>query len=445
MRPRLLLLATTCVLVLFGLLMIFSASSVTALSTYGDAAYFLERQALLVLVGAVAAVLIARFDYHVFSDNLLIIIWLASVLMLAAVVLMGFASHGATRWISIFGMSVQPSEFAKVTIVLTGANICQRYAEDSTLDFSHATGLFAVGVGLPLLLILIQPDKGTTIIVGATLLVMLYLVGIPGKLLGAMVFIAFGAALLLALKDDYSRARVLTMLDPWEDPYGNGYQLIQGWYAFGSGGLLGVGIGMSRQKYSYLPEAHNDFIFAVIGEECGLIGTAGVVAGFALFVYAGIQISRYAPDLSGRLIAAGCTSLIAIQFLVNVLGVLGIMPMTGKPLPFLSYGGSSIVACLMLVGMIVSVSKASSLPETIHDRRRASVHVADDASARASGDGGGNGLFHVFSGGHETSSAPPRQRPRRIDLGPSASERLRDQNSGPRVRGGSGRSSSKRR
>ena len=144
-----------------------------------------------------------------------------------------------------------------------------------------------------------------------------------------------------SLKDDYSRARIVAVLNPWSDPTGSGYQLIQGFYAFGSGGLFGVGIGMSKQKYSYLPMAYNDFIFAVVGEELGLVGTLGLLAAFGVLAWAGFRIARYAPDMCGRLIAAGCTSLIIIQLLVNVCGVLGLIPLSGKPVPFVSYGGST--------------------------------------------------------------------------------------------------------
>ncbi|MCH4180470.1 MAG: FtsW/RodA/SpoVE family cell cycle protein [Atopobiaceae bacterium] len=378
MAPRLILLTVTFALIAFGLLMIYSASSVTALNATGDAAYYVKRQLVSLAAALALGVLVACIDYHKLAGGWLVPIWVATTLMLLATAAMGMASHGATRWIDIGPVSIQPSELAKFTVVLTAANICSRFFERRDISFKRFLGLLAVGVGAPLVLILAQPDKGTTMVVALTIFVMLYLSGFPPRILLAVIAIAAVGFLAYSLKDDYSRARFLTMFDPWADPYGDGYQLLQGFYAFGSGGLLGVGIGMSRQKYSYLPEAHNDFIFAIIGEECGLVGTLGVIAGFIVFIWAGVSICRRAPDLTGRLIAAGCTSLIAIQALLNILGVLGMFPLSGKTLPFLSYGGSSLMACVMLVGLMVSVSKGSSLPETVHDRRRGSLGVADD-------------------------------------------------------------------
>lgn len=455
MRPRLILIVTTAVLVLFGLLMIYSASSVMGLSNYDDPAYYLKRQALLVLVGGTLAVLVARVDYHRFAQGqLLNVIWMATTLVLIATVLLGLASHGAVRWITVAGQSLQPSEFAKITVILTGANLFERFFERQEFDLNRFLILFGVGVVVPVVLILAQPDKGTTLILLVTLIVMLYLAGMPAKWLVRIFVLVFIGAVVLSMRDEYSRQRILTMFDPWEDPYGDGYQLIQGFYAFGSGGLFGVGLGLSRQKYSYLPEAHNDFIFAIVGEECGLVGTLGVIVGFGIFVYEGIQIARYAPDLTGRLIAAGCTSLIAIQFLVNVMGVLGMTPLTGKPLPFLSYGGSSVISCLLLVGVIVSVSCQSKLPETAHDVRRSSISVVGSqgrarprpASSRQGSsqgsspsgltllDGGAGSSKRTGGRSSGVSTNKPRGGRERIDLGPSASERLRGGSGKPRLR-----------
>ena len=464
MGPRLVLIAATIILVAFGLLMVYSASSVTALTQKAynfDPTYFLKRQAALALVGTVAAVILARVDYHVWCKTILPIIWVGTVLLLLLIMtpIAGSDAYGATRWIRIAGFTFQPSEFAKLTVILTAANLAQSYFEDNSLELNTFIGLMFGGCGLPLALILLQPDKGTTIILCATLLVMGYLAGVPRRLLGAGLVVGVALFLFLILKDSYSRARVMTMLDPWSDPYGDGYQLIQGFYAFGSGGLLGLGIGFSRQKYFYLPMAHNDFIFAVIGEELGLVGTLGVLAGFAVVLWAGLRIARYAPDLSGRLIASGCAAIIVVQLLVNVGGVLGIMPLTGKPIPFLSYGGSSIISSIMIVGLIVSVSRGSTLPSTEYDERRGSWRVAGEStgegpslslvgeptrrserssrSSETSEQRRSSRNFTVVDGGsRSSSSSSARGRVttdssgrRRIDLGPSASDRLRGDSS----------------
>ena len=261
--------------------------------------------------------------------------------------------------------SLQPSEFAKITVVLVGATLLSRYDEGASLR--EIVPLFVGAVLVPFVLVLLQPDKGTVMICGVTLVAMAYFAGVPAKWCVAVLAAAVAVMVALSFKDAYSRSRITTMLDPWEDEYGTGYQLIQGFYAFGSGGIFGVGIGMGRQKYSYLPMAYNDFILAVIGEECGLVGTVGVLVAFAVMLYAGFQIARFAPDLCGRLIACGSVSLLVIQMLLNVSGVIGNFPLSGKPIPFLSYGGSSIISSLMLVGLVYSVSRQSRLPLTEHD------------------------------------------------------------------------------
>ena len=272
-------------------------------------------------------------------------------------------------------------------------------------------------------------------------------------------------AAVLALRDDYSKARIMTVFDPFSDEYGAGYQLVQGFYALGSGGLTGVGIGLSRQKYNYLPMAHNDFIFAVVGEELGFLGTFLLIAAFALLLWAGLKIAENAPDLMGRLIAAGCTSLIIIQLLLNVSGVIGIFPLSGKPVPFISYGGSSIISSLMLVGLVMSVSLRSTLPQTRYEQRRAKMRIAPNGdgqgsleSAHVGGSTAGNPIPRSLSNKgialqsrattSDTNSSSranlrvvnggaPRHAPlagrvtvdssgrRRVDLRPSAAERLR--------------------
>ena len=410
----------------FGALMIYSASSIMALtseSTNHDPAFYLTHQLRNVAVGLVLAVVVALSDYHLWSDRLLYVVVGVAAAALAYVIVRGQDAYGATRWISLGFISVQPSEFAKVALLLAAANLIQRFSEGD-FDLTEFAWRMALMVGLPLLLVLKQPDKGSVLIVGVTIVAMLFLAGAPGKLIGGIALAGAVAIALLALKDDYSRSRILIMSDPWQDPYGDGYQLIQGYYAFGSGGLLGVGLGSSRQKYSYLPMAHNDFVYAVIGEELGLAGTLAVLVAFAALVWLGLRIARSAPDLEGRLIAAGGVFMLAAQLLVNVCGVLGMIPLSGKPIPFISYGGSSIMATLLLVGFVVSVSRSS-------------------ASAAASGgftvyEGASQGLRVIEGGASESPRGRVTVGPggrRRIALGPSASDRLRGRDAS---RGGRG-------
>lgn len=383
MRPRLILIAMTIVLVCFGLLMIYSASSITAMEDYGDSAYYLKRQAIFAAIGALVAIVLANVDYHLWCDKLLGVIWVLTLALLILVLATGETTNGATRWISIGSLQIQPSEFAKLTIVATAANLFDRWTEKQSISDGQFFVMFLVGVGVPLILILFQPDKGTTMVIGLTLVVMAYLAGVDGRMVFLILIAAIVAFGVYSLTDDYSRERLLVMLDPWSDPYDSGYQLIQGFYAFGSGGIFGVGLGYSRQKYSYLPMAYNDFIFAVIGEELGLVGTLLVVVAFGVFAWAGYEIARRASDVTGRAVAGGCTTLIVSQFLLNVAGVIGIFPLSGKPIPFLSYGGSSILGSLMIVGVIVSVSVHSSLAETEHDRARRSLSLAQEDSNAA--------------------------------------------------------------
>lgn len=380
MGPRILLVAATAALTAFGLVMIYSASSITALYSYGDAAHYLVRQAAFIVVGAVLAVGVSRLDYHEWSGWKLIALWVVLLLMLAAVRVFGTTTLGAKRWFSIGPFTVQPSEFAKPVIILLGADLLDRYLVRGELSAGRFWWRAVVFVVVPVGIILLQPDKGTTGILALTALVMLYLVGIRGAYVGGLLGALGVVGLGYSMRDSYSQQRIQAMLDPFLDATDNGYQLVQGFYAFGSGGLLGVGIGMSRQKYNYLPMAYNDFIFAVVGEELGLVGTLSVLALFALFLWAGFRIAEEAPDVRGRMVAGGATALFGIQLLLNVCGVLGLFPLSGKPVPFLSYGGSSIVANFILVGLILSVSRQSRLPETEYDRRRSQLRLAGDDS-----------------------------------------------------------------
>ncbi len=487
MEPRVILIAVTAILVCFGLLMIWSASSVTDLasSTYNnDPMYHVKSQLRYVVFGVVLAVVATRCDYHLWTKTFVRPLWIAVMVALAMVFLPGTSqdAYGASRWINIGGFSFQPSEFAKIFIIICAAEIAQNYFEERSVDDQGVIKLIVIGVVVPLGAILGQPDKGSTMILCMTLLVMAYLGGLDRRWVAAIAALGVVVFLFLSFKDDYSRSRVMIMLDPWSDALGSGYQLIQGFYAFGSGGIFGVGLGFSKQKYAYLPMAHNDFIYAIIGEELGLVGTVGLLVLFAVLLWAGFEIARHASDLSGRLIAAGCTSMLIIQLFVNICGVIGVLPMTGKPIPFISYGGSSIIASLLMVGVILSVSFNTVLPETDNDRARRTWRVSEGGagdpglsfvgeptprSSRREGQGNARSAanqasagFRVINGNGGGSAGGRREeRPRtapgreqstrgrstpltggaqqgrsRIDLGPSATDRLRGREGGPKRR-----------
>lgn len=464
MVPRVLFLATSIGLVLFGLLMIYSSSSIVGLTTRSydyDPTYFLVHQAEFAGAGVVLAIGLALVDYRVWSGTPLRVLLLLTVLMLAVVYtpMAGRDAFGATRWIAIGPFSLQPSEFAKVTILLVGAQIAHAYFTEGSLGPGEAAKLAFGGICVPLALVLWQPDKGTTGVLGITLLIMCFLAGMSVRHIAVAGVACLAFAAFYALKDDYSRARVLTMLNPFSDPYGAGYQLTQGFYALGSGGITGMGLGFSRQKYGYLPMSHNDFIFAIVGEELGFIGAFALLAAFGLLLWSGLKIAENASDGPGRLIAAGCTSLIIVQLLLNVSGVLGVFPLSGKPVPFVSYGGSSVMSCLLLVGLVMSVSLRSTLPETAYDRRRARMRLAEDSRRQeaqprrlpdrlpepmpvpvvrepsASAPLARRGWRVVEGGAPRAARGASAVRPRtsalvrggyeRVDLGPSASDRLR--------------------
>lgn len=469
MQPRLVLLVSTAILVCFGLVMIYSASSISAMTSEDmgyNPFYYVQRQLGFAAAGVALAFIVSRIDYRAVVRNFQVPIWIVTFGMLAIIFtpIAGADAYGATRWISIGPFSFQPSEFAKITILISVSYLAQQYFIDQTIDQMEFFKKFAIAALAPLLLILAQPDKGSTLIIVGTLLVIGYLADVDRRVLATIAVAGFIGFAFLSLKDDYSRARVVTMLNPWADYYGAGYQLAQGFYAFGSGGIFGVGFGFSRQKYSYLPMAHNDFIFAVIGEELGFIGVLGLLAVFGALVWAGFKIARYAPDLTGRLIAAGCTSMFIIQAFVNIGGVLGLLPLSGKPLPFISYGGSTIMSSILMVGLLMSVSRQSRLPETEYDRQRASWSIAEEQDTfDAPGfagltmvDGGVGVGTPLPRSSRPKSSAQSSARPsrgvlrsrdddtpqgrittdasgrRRIDLGPSASDRLRGNNARPR-------------
>lgn len=383
MEPRLHFIVTVFALCVFGLLMVFSASSVTALKNNGNPAALFNRQLAFTCVGAVLAFAISRIDYHIYCKNLKIAAGLSIVLLLVTVAV-GSSVKGAARWISLGVFRFQPSEFIKAAIILIAAELLYRFYVEKTMDTREAAIKATLGIVIPLGLIFIQPDKGTTIIIFVTLMCMAYYAGFPGRILGGFALVGLIFILIVALATDYSRSRFLAMLNPELDPYGISYQLLQGFYAFGNGGLTGVGIGLSHQKYFYLPEAHNDFIYAVIGEELGMVGTLGLLALYFLLILFALHIANHAPDLRGKFIVWGSATILAIQAFVNMLGIVGLIPMTGKALPFISYGGSSIMGTLVLVGLILSVSRQSVLPETEFDRRRSQLALAEAGPARGS-------------------------------------------------------------
>jgi cell division protein FtsW len=370
-RTVVLLLGSTAFLVVGGLIMVLSASSVSAFAEHGDSFRYFQRQAAYAVVGVGAAWLTSRMRYDVWRR--LAVPFLVLTLALLALVLhptSGIEAYGASRWFQVGPVTVQPSELAKLTLVVFAAAVLAR--KWGKLDDLGHLMVPLLPVGLVVCgMVMLQPDLGTTVIISGTLLLMVFAAGARLRYLAIAGLTATILAFALIFSADYRRVRFLSFLHPWEDAQNTGWQLAQSLIALGSGGLTGVGLGASRQKWQYVPNAHTDFIFSILGEELGLIGEIAVLLAFGGLVFAGIRIAAGARDVFGRLLAAGIVSWFGLQALVNLGAVTGLLPITGVPLPFLSYGGSSLVVSLAAVGILVNVARSSALEPSTPARPRA--------------------------------------------------------------------------
>jgi cell division protein FtsW len=348
-----LLVLVTLALVAFGLVMVYSASSARAMLAAGDPAFYLKRQAVNALVGLTALVVLSRLDLRV-PRRLAGPLLAGSVSLLVAVLVVGTSVKGAKRWISVSGFEFQPSELAKLALALwVAAFLASRSPPRSLAELVRPIGLVA---GLVCALVLVEPDLGTAIAVAIMVAAILVVAGTPLRVLGGAGALGVAAVLAAIWIEPYRRTRLLSFLDPWSDAEGAGFQTVQAMIALGSGGLFGVGLGESVQKANYLPEAATDMIFAIVGEELGLVGGAAVIAAFAVFGYAGFNVALRTADPFKKYLAAGLTSLVCGQAAVNLCAVLGLAPLTGIPLPFVSYGGSSLVVALGSVGILLNIA-----------------------------------------------------------------------------------------
>ena len=387
MRPRLVFLSCLIAICMFGLLMIYSASSVESLQENGSSWFFLSRQAIFMFIGFVLFAMIGSrlLPWPLFRSKLVWGVWFGVLVLLIAVLFVGQGAEewGASRWIDLGFFNLQPAEVAKPVIIVLTAKIFADYFEDGAIDTRAFLIQMLIMLPFPLFLIFKEPDLGTTIIIALTVFSIAILCGLPWRVVAFVTIAAFVLGAAAIVTSPYRAKRFLAFLDPWSDPYDTGYQATLAIMAFASGGLFGRGIGNSTMKYHYLPEAHNDYILAIIGEELGFVGTAIFVLVFVAMIIAAFYICREAPTLHAQLLASGCTIILAVQFLINVFGILGVMPMTGKPLPFVSYGGSSIIASLVLAALLFRVSVESNV-ETAADRRRSGMAVMGERSTRVS-------------------------------------------------------------
>lgn len=353
---------TTFLLVVFGLIMIASASVVQSFEATGSNNYYLFRQGGFALVGIIVWWILQKVDYHMWKRIATFVLGIGVVLLIAVLIPgIGVEAGGAKRWIGIAGQTLQASEIMKFALVVYLAYWFERKGKKIT-DFYSTFLPFVLIIGLVFLLVMQEPDMGTAVLICVIAGVMYLAAGATWGQVSTLLLAGFGVFLLFIQKADYRLKRLLTFLNPGADPLGAGYHVNQALLALGSGGLFGLGYGHSRQKYNFLPEAASDSIFAIIGEELGLIGVVFlVVLPFAIIVWRGLAIARKAPDMFGRMLALGITVWIGAQALLNIGAIVGLMPLTGLPLPFISLGGSSLVIMLAAAGVLLNISKQTTL------------------------------------------------------------------------------------
>ncbi|HEX2849695.1 MAG TPA: putative lipid II flippase FtsW, partial [Acidimicrobiales bacterium] len=340
-----------------GLVMVLSASSVQALRDHGSSWYFFNRQLLWVAISGVALVVASRIDYRVWRRAAVPLLGVAIVLMVAVLVPgLGVRVGGSSRWLGYGPLRMQPSELAKLGLLLVASDLLTRRAD--RMDEPRVTVRPVMGLYLLVaLLLMAQPDLGTSLVTGCIVMTLLFLAGSPLSSMAGLVASAAAGTFLLAKTEPYRWQRMTSFIDPFADAGNTGYQAAQGRVALASGGFTGVGLGASRAKWGFLPAAHTDFIFAIIGEELGLIGALAVVALFVVLAALGTRAALRAPDRFGTLLAGGITAWVCGQAVINIGAVVGLLPITGVPLPFISAGGSSLVPMMAAIGIVLNITR----------------------------------------------------------------------------------------
>jgi len=357
-KPDYPLLATIVVLVIFGLVMLASASWVLGFEKFNDSNYYVKHQLLYgVLIGGLALLVTLKIDYHRWKKLAFAFMSITIILLLAVLIPgLGFGYGGANRWVSLGPLVLQPTELLKLVFILYLATLFSKNIE-GIKETAYGLMPFLIILGSLVFLIMLQPDMGTMITIAITALVIFFVAGAPLKHLAWIVLGASGLMLALIKIAPYRAARLTVFLNPALDPQGIGYHINQALMAIGSGGIFGLGFNHSRQKYLYLPEVTGDSIFAVITEELGLIFSLLLIVLFLIILYRGIKIAKNAPDIYGRLIATGITAWIVIQAFINIGAMVTLLPLTGIPLPFVSYGSSALVTTLAGIGVLLNISK----------------------------------------------------------------------------------------
>ncbi|OGO85858.1 MAG: cell division protein FtsW [Clostridiales bacterium GWE2_32_10] len=354
-------------LVLFGLIMIFSASYYQAIDRYSDMFHFLKRQGLWVVIGIFAMIVIMNISYK-FWNKVSWFTYVISIGLLGLVLTMGLVSNGAARWFKVVGgATIQPSEFTKIAVILFLAYLLSKKQEGDMTR--KEIGKYLLVLIVPVILVMVE-NISTSIVIFVIGITMLFIRTMNVKVIYIVSLLCVvGYTLLYYLvpilnltqyvPEKYKSRihRIEVWLDPWADPQGAGFQTIQSLYAVGSGGIWGLGLGESRQKLGYIPESHNDIIFSIICEELGLVGATVLICLFLTLIWKGIKIATRAPDMYSSLVAIGITTMVAIQVIINIAVITNTIPVTGMPLPFISYGGSSLLTLLISMGILLNISK----------------------------------------------------------------------------------------
>lgn len=354
--PDFVLFITTLTLLGIGLVMVFSSSAVTANVNYGDAYYFFKKQLIWAAFGVAAMLVVMKLNFFRLKDFAIPLLVIAIICLILVITPLGIAVKGSSRSFNFGPIRFSPSELAKLAIVMFLARAME-IKLDKITSFTKGILPFLAILGVICGLIMLQPDLGTAFTIAATIFFMLMVAGARWLHLGLITLTGIIAVAAAIIYEPYRMERVTAFLNPWKYASDEGFQTIQSLYALGSGGLFGMGLGRSRQKFFYLPEQHTDFIFAILGEELGFIGTSLVVVLFLLFAWRGFKIAINAPDNFSRLLAAGITIMITFQAAINIGVVSGALPVTGITLPFISYGGTSLLFTMVGVGLLLNISR----------------------------------------------------------------------------------------
>lgn len=359
---RLNLFTVTVILICIGIVMIYSSSGIYAGERYNDSFFFLKKHLVFLFIGALLTFFVMSIDYRklkALAKPLVAISFFLLVLVLIPGI--GREVSGAQRWFRFKFISFQPSELANLAVIIYMADFLGR-KEDYIKTFWKGFVPPILTLGFMAVLVLMQPDLGTTVSISIVVLAMLFIAGVRPTYLLSLLIASIPALYILIFSFPYRRMRIMAFLNPWLDPKGSGFQIIQSQIALGSGGIFGIGLGHSKQKLFYLPAAHTDFIFSIIGEELGLLGTIGVIILFIIFIQQGIKIIKNAPDRFGYFLSLGLVLMLSLKVVINIGVSCGMLPTKGLPLPFISYGGSSLMFDMVSAGILLNIARTGEYP-----------------------------------------------------------------------------------